>query len=427
MSISLRDTRSQELYARALQYLPGGVNSPVRAMRAIGRDPLFIERGEGAELIDVDGNTYVDYVCSWGPLMLGHANPVVLDALETAARAGTTFGAPTAGEVDLAEEVSRRFPGIEMLRMTSSGTESAMSAIRLARAATGREKLLKFAGAYHGHVDGLLAEAGSGLATQAIPSSPGVPAAATASTVIVPWNDPDALVRATEEHEFAALLAEPFPANMGLVRPVEGFLELLRERASITGALLVFDEVISGFRVAPGGVQELTGVTPDLTILGKVIGGGLPAAAFGGSRELMERIAPAGDVYHGGTLSGNPVAVAAGLATLAQLDEQAYLRLHATTMALAEGLREAAGSVPVQVSTATGLLTVFFSEKPVRDYAGARACDLDRYGAWCRQLLARGVYPPPSQFEAWFPSLAHTAEQVERTIEAAHAAFAEVA
>ena len=427
MTISLRDTRSQELYARALQYLPGGVNSPVRAMRAIGRDPLFIERGEGAELIDVDGNTYVDYVCSWGPLMLGHANPVVLDALETAARAGTTFGAPTAGEVDLAEEVSRRFPGIEMLRMTSSGTESAMSAIRLARAATGREKLLKFAGAYHGHVDGLLAEAGSGLATQAIPSSPGVPAAATASTVIVPWNDPDALVRATEEHEFAALLAEPFPANMGLVRPAEGFLELLRERASITGALLVFDEVISGFRVAPGGVQELTGVTPDLTILGKVIGGGLPAAAFGGSRELMERIAPAGDVYHGGTLSGNPVAVAAGLATLAQLDEQAYLRLHATTMALAEGLREAAGSVPVQVSTATGLLTVFFSEKPVRDYAGARACDLERYGAWCRQLLARGVYPPPSQFEAWFPSLAHTAEQVERTIEAAHAAFAEVA
>ena len=427
MSISLRDTRSQELYARAQQYLPGGVNSPVRAMRAIGRDPLFIERGEGAELIDVDGNTYVDYVCSWGPLMLGHANPVVLDALETAARAGTTFGAPTAGEVDLAEEVSRRFPGIEMLRMTSSGTESAMSAIRLARAATGREKLLKFAGAYHGHIDGLLADAGSGLATQAIPSSPGVPAAATASTVIVPWNDPDALVRATEEHEFAALLAEPFPANMGLVRPAEGFLELLRERASITGALLVFDEVISGFRVAPGGVQELTGVTPDLTILGKVIGGGLPAAAFGGSRELMERIAPAGDVYHGGTLSGNPVAVAAGLATLAQLDEQAYLRLHATTMALAEGLREAAGSVPVQVSTATGLLTVFFSEKPVRDYAGARACDLERYGAWCRQLLARGVYPPPSQFEAWFPSLAHTAEQVERTIEAAHAAFAEVA
>ncbi|HVP02934.1 MAG TPA: glutamate-1-semialdehyde 2,1-aminomutase [Solirubrobacteraceae bacterium] len=426
--ISVRDTRSQELYARALQYLPGGVNSPVRAMRAIGRrNPLFVERGEGAELIDVDGNTFVDWVCSWGPLILGHAEPGVLDAVEEAARAGTTFGAPTAGEVELAEEVSRRIPGVEMLRMTSSGTEAAMSAIRLARAATGREKLLKFAGAYHGHVDGLLAQAGSGLATQAIPSSPGVPAAATAATVVVPWNDAEALVRATGEHEFAALLAEPFPANMGLVPPEAGFLELLRERASATGALLVFDEVISGFRVAGGGVQELTGVLPDLTILGKVLGGGLPAAAFGGSRELMELIAPAGDVYHGGTLSGNPVAVAAGLATLAQLDEQAYLRLHATTAALADGLREAAGTVPVEVSFATGLLTVFFSDEPVRDYEGARRCDLDRYGAWCRQLLARGVYPPPSQFEAWFPSLAHTAEHVERTLEAAHAAFAEVA
>ena len=426
--ISVRDTRSQELYARALQYLPGGVNSPVRAMRAIGRrNPLFVERGEGAELIDVDGNTFVDWVCSWGPLILGHAEPGVLDAVEEAARAGTTFGAPTAGEVELAEEVSRRIPGVEMLRMTSSGTEAAMSAIRLARAATGREKLLKFAGAYHGHVDGLLAQAGSGLATQALPSSPGVPAAATAATVVVPWNDAEALVRATGEHEFAALLAEPFPANMGLVPPEAGFLELLRERASATGALLVFDEVISGFRVAGGGVQELTGVLPDLTILGKVLGGGLPAAAFGGSRELMELIAPAGDVYHGGTLSGNPVAVAAGLATLAQLDEQAYLRLHATTAALADGLREAAGTVPVEVSFATGLLTVFFSDEPVRDYEGARRCDLDRYGAWCRQLLARGVYPPPSQFEAWFPSLAHTAEHVERTLEAAHAAFAEVA
>ncbi len=427
MTVSLRDTRSEELYARALQYLPGGVNSPVRAMRAIGRDPLFIERGEGAELSDVDGNTYVDYVCSWGPLILGHANPAVLAAVTAAARGGTTFGAPTAGEVHLAEEASRRIPGVEMLRMTSSGTEAAMSAIRLARAATGREKLLKFAGAYHGHVDGLLAQAGSGLATQSIPSSPGVPAAATANTVIVPWNDPVALQRATQDHDFAAILAEPFPANMGLVRPIEGFLELLRERASTTGALLVFDEVISGFRVAPGGAQELVGVTPDITILGKIFGGGLPAAAFGGSRELMAMIAPAGDVYHGGTLSGNPLAVAAGLATLAQLDEQAYLRLHATTTALADGLREAAGAIPVQVSRATGLLTVFFSEEPVVDYEGAQGCDTARYGAWCRALLARGVYPPPSQFEAWFPSLAHTPEHVERTLEAASAAFAEIA
>ena len=427
MSISLRDTRSAELYARAVNYLPGGVNSPVRAMRAIGRDPIFIERGEGAEITDVDGNTFVDYVCSWGPLILGHAHPDVLAAVAEAAALGTTFGAPTAGEVALAEEVTRRVPGVEMLRMTSSGTEAAMSAIRLARAATGRDTIVKFAGAYHGHVDGMLAQAGSGLATQGIPSSPGVPAEATAATVVVPWNDPDALVAATAEHEPAAIIVEPYPANMGLVPPAEGFLELLRDRATRIGALLVFDEVITGFRVAPGGAQELTGVAPDLTVMGKIIGGGLPAAALGGSRELLEQLAPAGDVYQAGTLSGNPLAVAAALATLAHLDEQAYLRLHGTTTALAEGLREAAGSLPVQVTMATGLLTVFFSEEPVTDYAGAQACDLERHAAWCRALLARGVYPPPSQFEAWFPSLAHTPEHVERTLEAAAAAFAEVA
>jgi glutamate-1-semialdehyde 2,1-aminomutase len=422
----LTDTRSAELYARALQYLPGGVNSPVRAMRAIGRDPIFVERAEGAEILDVDGNRYVDYVCSWGPLIHGHAHPDVVAAVTEAAARGTSFGAPTASEVELAEEVARRVPSVEMLRMTSSGTEAAMSAIRLARAVMGREKVVKFAGAYHGHMDGLLADAGSGLATQGIPASPGVPAAAAAATVVVPWNDGEALVRATEEHELAAILAEPYPANMGLVPPVEGFLELLRERATATGALLVFDEVISGFRVARGGAQDLTGVTPDLTIMGKVIGGGLPAAAYGGPRGLMERIAPAGDVYQAGTLSGNPLAVAAGLATLRALDEHAYLRLHATTEALAAGLREAAGDRPVQVVTAPGLLTVFFSAAPVRDYAGAQACDLEAHAAWCRGLLARGVYPPPSQFEAWFPSLAHTPEHVERTLEAAHAAFAEL-
>ena len=429
MSVSLRDTRSAELYARALQYLPGGVNSPVRAMRSIGRDPIFIERGEGAELTDVDGNTYIDYVCSWGPLILGHADPEVIAAITEAAAAGTTYGAPTAGEVEIAEEVSRRFPSIEMLRMTSSGTEAAMSAIRLARAATGREKLLKFAGAYHGHLDGLLAEAGSGLATGAIPSSPGVPNAATAATVIVPWNDPQALIEATEQHEFAAILAEPYPANMGLVPPADGFLELLRERATATGALLVFDEVISGFRVASGGAQELTGVIPDLTALGKIFGGGLPAAAYGGSRQLMEMIAPAGDVYQAGTLSGNPLAVAAGLTTLRRLDDAAYIRLQATTEALASGIREAAGEagVPVDVVHTTGLFTVFFSEHPVVDYASAQRCDLELYGSWCRALLARGVYPPPSQFETWFPSLAHTPAQVEQTIEIAAAAFAEIA
>jgi glutamate-1-semialdehyde 2,1-aminomutase len=426
---SLTDARSAALYARAQAVLPGGVNSPVRAMHAIGRDPIFVERAEGAELTDVDGNRYVDWVCSWGPLVHGHAHPEVLAAVRDAADHGTTFGAPTAGEVELAEEVARRVPSVQMLRMTSSGTEAAMSAIRLARAVTGREKLLKFAGAYHGHVDGLLAQAGSGLATQALPATPGVPQAATAGTVIVGWNDLDAVRAALAEHRFAAVLAEPYPANMGLVPPEAGFLELLREGATANGALLVFDEVITGFRVAPGGAQDLTGVTPDVTVMGKVIGGGLPAAAFGGRREHLERLAPAGDVYQAGTLSGNPLAVAAGLTTLRLLDEQAHLRLSATTEALADGLREAAaaGGRPVQVTTAPGLLTVFFSAGRVRDYAGAQACDLEGYGAWCRALLARGVYPPPSQFEAWFPSLAHTPEHVERTVEAAAAAFAEVA
>jgi glutamate-1-semialdehyde 2,1-aminomutase len=425
MTVSLTDARSTELYARALQRLPGGVNSPVRAMRAIGRDPVFVERGHGAELFDVDGNRYVDYVCSWGPLIHGHAHPDVVAAVIAAAKGGTSFGAPTPGEVELADEVARRMPSVEMVRMTSSGTEATMSALRLARAVTGREKVLKFAGAYHGHVDGLLAEAGSGLATAAIPASPGVTRAATAATVIVPWNDHEALARATEEHELAAIIAEPFAANMGLVPPAEGFLELLRERASATGALLIFDEVITGFRMACGGAQELTAVLPDLTIMGKVIGGGLPAAAYGGSRELMEHIAPAGDVYQAGTLSGNPLAVAAGLATLRLLDDSAYACLAGRTEALANGLREAAGDLPVQVVWTTGLLTVFFSEEPVHDYAGAQACDLEAFGTWCRHLLARGVYAPPSQFEAWFPSLAHGPEHIDRTVEAAAAAFRE--
>jgi glutamate-1-semialdehyde 2,1-aminomutase len=426
-TVSLRDVRSAEVYARALARLPGGVNSPVRAMRAIGRDPIFVDRGSGAELIDVDGNRFVDWVCSWGPLVHGHAHPEVVAAVVDAAQRGTSFGAPTPGEVDPADEVARRMPAVQMLRMTSSGTEASMSAIRLARAVTGREKVLKFAGAYHGHVDGLLAEAGSGLATQALPASPGVPAAATAATVIVPWNDADAVRRAVagNEGELAAILCEPFAANMGLVPPAEDFLELLRELATASGALLVFDEVITGFRVARGGAQELTGVEPDLVVMGKVIGGGLPAAAYGGPTELMERIAPAGDVYQAGTLSGNPLAVAAGLAALRLLDDAAYARLAATTDALAAGLRYAAGaaSVPVQVATAPGLLTVFFSAEPVRDLAGAQACDLEAHAAWCRALLARGVYPPPSQFETWFPSLAHGPEHVERTVEAAAAAF----
>jgi glutamate-1-semialdehyde 2,1-aminomutase len=420
-------TRSAELYRRALEVIPGGVNSPVRAMRAIGRDPIFIDRGEGAELIDVDGNRFIDYVCSWGPLIHGHAHPHVLAAIGKAAAKGTSFGAPTPGEVQLAQEVARRMASVEMLRMTSSGTEATMTAIRLARAATGRELVLKFAGAYHGHVDGLLAQAGSGLATQALPASPGVPAGAAAGTIVVAWNDPEALIAATERHQLAAIIAEPLPANMGVVAPREGFLALLRERADATGALLVLDEVISGFRVARGGAQELTGVSGDLTILGKVLGGGLPAAAVGGRARLMRMLAPVGDVYQAGTLSGNPLAVAAGLATLELLDEGAYLRLASITSRLAEGLLEAAvgaGGYPIQIASAPGLLTVFFSERPVSCFQDAQACDLDAYARWCRELLARGVYPPPSQFEAWFPSLLHGPELIERTLDAAAAAFA---
>jgi glutamate-1-semialdehyde 2,1-aminomutase len=431
-STSLADARSTEWYRRALEVLPGGVNSPVRAMRAIGRSPIFVDRGEGAELIDVDGNRFIDYVCSWGPLIHGHAHPVVLDAVASAAGKGTSFGAPTPAEVELAVEVTRRIESVEMLRMTSSGTEATMTAVRLARAATGREHLLKFAGAYHGHLDPLLAQAGSGLATQGLPSSPGVPPGAAAATVVVPWNDPDALraavERSTARHELAAIIAEPLPANMGLVPAREGFLELLRAQADACGALLVLDEVISGFRVCSGGAQELTGVHGDLTILGKVLGGGLPAAAVGGRADLMRLLAPAGEVYQAGTLSGNPLAVAAGLATLSLLDEPAYLRLSSLTDQLASGLRSAAAGAgrSVQISSAPGLLTVFFSERPVLCFEDARACDLEAHAAWCRELLSRGVYPPPSQFEAWFPSLAHTPEHIERTAAAAAAAFAEL-
>jgi glutamate-1-semialdehyde 2,1-aminomutase len=427
VTTSLTDTRSGEFYRQALEVLPGGVNSPVRAMRAIGRDPIFIARGEGAELLDVDGNRFLDYVCSWGPLIHGHAHPRIVAAVTEAAARGTSFGAPTPGEVELALEVTRRMDAVDMLRMTSSGTEATMTAIRLARAATGRERVLKFAGAYHGHVDGLLAQAGSGLATQALPASPGVPESAAASTVVVPWNDPQSLVEAVERYELAAIIAEPLPANMGLVPPRDGFLELLREQADAGGALLVLDEVISGFRVAAGGAQELTGVSGDLTIMGKILGGGLPAAAVGGRAELMRMLAPSGDVYQAGTLSGNPLAVAAGLATLALLDEPAYLRLASLTARLADGLREAAaaaGGYPVEVVSAPGLLTVFFTDRPVQSFEDAQACDLSAYAAWCREMLSRGVYPPPSQFEAWFPSLAHTPEQIERTVEAAAASFA---
>jgi glutamate-1-semialdehyde 2,1-aminomutase len=418
--------RSEELYRRALGLMPGGVNSPVRAMRSIGRDhPVFVARGEGCELVDVDGNRYVDWVCSWGPLILGHAHPGVVQAVQRAAERGTSYGAPTEGEVELAREVCERFRSVEMMRMVNSGTEASMSAVRLARAVTGRGPVVKFAGAYHGHVDGLLAEAGSGLATQGIPASPGVTAAQAADTIVLPWNDRDAVAAALAERPVAAIVAEPVPANMGLVPPDEGFLGFLREQADAGGALLVLDEVISGFRVARGGAQELYGVDADLTIMGKVLGGGLPAAAYGGRRELMERVAPVGDVYQAGTLAGNPLAVAAGLATLHELDAAAYERLAALTESLAGALREAAGDRPIQVVSVCGLVTPFFSAEPVRDFAGATACDAEAYGRFCRALLDRGVYPPASPFEAWFVSLAHDDAAIARTADAASKAFAE--
>jgi glutamate-1-semialdehyde 2,1-aminomutase len=407
--------------------MPGGVNSPVRAMRAVGRDPLFIERAAGAELVDVDGNRYIDYVCSWGPLIAGHAHPDVVAAVVSAAERGTSYGAPTKAEVDLAEQVVARVPSAEMVRLVNSGTEATMTAIRLARSATGRERVLKFSGAYHGHVDGLLAEAGSGLATQGIPASPGVTGGQAADTLVCSWNDHagfEAIMDASGD-QLAAVIAEPLPANMGVVPAAEGFLDLLPSRCRGCGALLILDEVITGFRVSSGGVQSLTGVGADITVLGKVLGGGLPLAALAGPRSLLEKLAPAGETYQAGTLSGNPLATAAGLATLNLLTPEAYARLGATTTRLVAGLGEAADAAGAQIQVASecGLLTVFFSDRPVESYEDARATDAEAFARFHGAMLEQGIYLPPSQFEAWFPSLAHTEDQVERTIAAAGRAF----
>ncbi len=416
-----------ELFERASRVLPGGVNSPVRAMRQVGLDPVFIESAEGAEVIDRDGRRYLDWVGSWGPMILGHTDPEVLEAIAQAAALGTSFGAATEAEVELGEEVASRMPSVEMIRMTSSGTEAAMTAARLARAATGREVLVKFSGAYHGHSDGLLAEAGSGVATHGIPSGPGIPAAQAAGTVVVPWNDRAALSEALKNHDVAAVFAEPIAANMGVVPPVEGYLEFLREATREADALLVFDEVITGFRVARGGAQELYDITPDLTVMGKIIGGGLPAAAVGGPRALMEQLAPSGDVYQAGTLSGNPLAVAAGLTTLRRLDDEAYARLGVLTDRLVAGLSNLAEEHNLNVASAPGLVTLFFSALPVHDFAGAMATDRERHAAFYRAMLERGIWLPPSQFEAWFISLAHDEIAIDRTLMASAEALAATA
>jgi glutamate-1-semialdehyde 2,1-aminomutase len=409
------------LHRRAEAVIPGGVNSPVRAMRAVGLDePLFVRRGEGAYLETEDGARYLDWVLSWGPLLFGHADPETVEVVQAAAAEGTTFGATTEREVELAEEIVDAVPSVEMVRLVSSGTEAAMSAIRLARGATRRDRIIKFAGCYHGHADALLASAGSGLATLGIPSSQGVPPAVAADTIVVPYNDVDAAAAAVAKYGegLAAIIVEPVAGNMGVVPPVEGYLEALRLLCDASGALLVFDEVITGFRVARGGAQERYGVLPDLTILGKIVGGGLPLAAFGGRAELMMQLAPAGSVYQAGTLSGNPLATAAGLSVLRRLrDPEVYVELERRGARLEAGLVEAADG-KARVRRVGAMATLFMTERGVRDFEDASACDTERYAALFRHLLQRGIYIAPSQFEAMFVSLAHGEAEIDRSVEA---------
>ncbi len=403
------------LYRRAQELIPGGVNSPVRAMRAVGLDePLFVRRGDGAYLEDAEGNRYVDWVMSWGPLIFGHADAETVEAVIEAARNGTSFGAPTEAEVELAAELADAVPSIEKVRLVSSGTEAAMSAIRLARAATRRDRILKFAGCYHGHSDALLAIAGSGLATLGIPSSPGVPSPVTHDTIVCPYNDADAAAEAVARYGegLAAVIVEPVAGNMGVVPPEPGFLEVLRRLCDASGALLVFDEVITGFRLARGGAQERFGVSPDLTVLGKIVGGGLPLAAFGGRADMMDLLAPTGSVYQAGTLSGNPLATAAGLAVLRRLrDPAVYDELERRSARLEQGLAPYG-----RVQRVGAMLTLFMGSGAVRNFEDASRSDTERYGALFRHLLARGIYVAPSQFEAWFVSLAHGDAEIDRTI-----------
>ena len=415
--------RSEDLFERALKRIPGGVNSPVRAFRSVGGKPLFISRGDGARIWDVDGNEYIDYVGSWGPLLFGHRPPEVAAALERVLSTGTSFGAPTEREVELAELICRLVPSIEKVRLVNSGTEATMAAIRLARGFTGRDRIVKFDGCYHGHGDSLLVKAGSGVATLGLPDSPGVPQALAALTTVLPFNDVNALEREFSGHgsEIACVIVEPVVGNMGCVPPRSGYLQALREVTSKSGALLLFDEVMTGFRVAAGGAQELYGIHPDLTTLGKVIGGGLPVGAYGGRADIMDRVAPAGPVYQAGTLSGNPLAVAAGLAMLQRIEkEEPYSKLEVLGSRLEAGLR-----LPgVRVNRVGSMFTVFFTEKDVVDFDTAKSCDTRRFNAYFESMLRQGVYLPPSQFEAAFISAAHTVEDVDKTIAAARAAMA---
>ena len=420
-------SRTAGLVARAEDLFPGGVNSPVRAFRAVDRAPLLLERGNGPYVWDVDGRRYIDYIGAWGPAILGHGHPAVIDAIVTAARDGLALGATHPLEIELGEAIRRAMPSVERLRFTSSGTEAVMSALRLARAATGRELIVKFAGGYHGHADGLLVEAGSGVMTNAIPGSAGVPEATAAQTVVLPYNDPSSVTRAFDEHKgrIAAVIVEPVAANIGIVPPAPGFLEHLRERTRADGAVLIFDEVITGFRIGPGGAQAHFGIRPDLTTLGKIIGGGMPIGAYGGRADLMKLVAPAGPVYQAGTLSGHPLSMAAGIATLAALDADRYTALEEVARTLAAGLDAAAREAgrTVTVSRVGSLLTVFFRPTPPIDAAEALASDRAAFARFFGAMLDRGILLPPSQFEAWFVSMAHGPAELTATLDAAQAAF----
>ena len=419
----MNSTQSEQLFATAQNLIPGGVNSPVRAFRGVGGTPRFIRSARGATITDVDGNTYIDYVGSWGPMILGHADEELVAAVQEVAMNGTSFGAPTELEVNLAQEVIDAVPSIEMVRMVSSGTEATMSAIRLARGVTGRTKLVKFEGCYHGHADSLLVKAGSGVATLGLPDSPGVPAALAENTITLPFNNVGALEQVFAEHAgIAAVIIEPVVGNMGCVPPLPGFLEAVRKLTRDHGALLIFDEVMTGFRVARGGAQERYGITPDITTLGKIIGGGLPVGAYGGSREIMNHIAPAGPIYQAGTLSGNPLSMTAGLVTLRRLrDKSVYERLERASEKLCAGLSAAAKEAGVSTITnrVGSMWTSFFTGEAVVDWDSANKSDRQRYGKFFHAMLEEGVYLAPSQFEAAFVSLAHTDELIEKTIEAA--------